>query len=97
MNVLDDTELMIARGRYSTSNSNRKSLLVEMQKTCNHLMQLSSRILSIANDRSPPDGDLDSQIAAIRDCAVMASSIGDKLLMENITLAQLLPIAWPKQ
>lgn len=92
----DDTDLMIARGVYSTLNYQRKETVESIQQIANAIMTAASKCLSTCNlDEPDYAGALKFTDGVTKNLPRLASMIED-LQKINSDRAEWKPKAWPK-
>jgi hypothetical protein len=92
---LQDKELMLARGQYSTLNAERRGLLKQLQEMGDQVVSLPHKILKAAQEDAAGASAQDL-IGTIVSLGNMMGGVAMRLEELDKQRAELKPIAWPK-
>lgn len=88
-----DEETLVARGKYSTLNKERRAQIERVQTICKTIMHNANPLLKDCEDKPPNDL---SALAALDTCVRTATSARKRIVELCIEMSELEPIAWPK-
>ena len=89
-----DDATLLARGKYSTLNKERKKQLERVQTACKTLMHCAGQILSGVQEKPPADAEY---VMLAAKCVANATKGRDEIVVLTEQLNELEKEAWPKE
>jgi hypothetical protein len=91
--MFPDDATLIARGKYSTLNKERKEQLERVQTICKTIMANANPVLRDCECRPPKDMEA---LATLDSCVKNALKARTRLIELCEQMAEIEPLAWPK-
>jgi hypothetical protein len=91
--MFPEDSILIARGKYSTLNKERREQMTRVQKIVTSMVTASSQVLKNCHERVPNN---DEQIAAIGSCVENLVKANERLMTIGLGLDELEDEAWGK-
>ena len=92
--MFPDDSILIARGKYSTLNKERREQMERVQKICTSIVTTSSQILKSCHERVPSN---EGNLAELGKCLDNLAKANERLMTIGLGLDELEEEAWGKK